>query len=79
MKRASGLCEKLCNPSVIRVAHELSKLGKGHYREVKIVNSIMSYWGWIKPVNAKNLWRSVVDTKIIRILRNTNPNVKADI
>lgn len=47
--------------------------------EVKIVNSIMSYWGWIKPVNAKNLWRSVVDAKIIRILRNTNPNVKADI
>jgi RNA-directed DNA polymerase len=36
--------------------------------ETKICNGIMSYWGWIKPVNAKNLWRSVVNTKILNIL-----------
>jgi RNA-directed DNA polymerase len=36
--------------------------------DTKIMNGIMSYWGWIKPVNAKNLWRSVVTTKILNIL-----------
>lgn len=36
--------------------------------ETKIVNGLMSYWGWIKPVNAKNLWRSAVTIKVLRIM-----------
>lgn len=36
--------------------------------ETKIVNGIMAYWGWIKPVNAKNLWRSAVTINILRIM-----------
>jgi hypothetical protein len=34
----------------------------------KIVNGLMAYWGWIKHVNAKNLWRFVVNIKILRIM-----------
>ena len=34
----------------------------------KIINGIMSYWGWVKPVNAKNLWRSVVTIKLLHII-----------
>lgn len=34
----------------------------------KIVNGLMSYWGWVKPVNAKNLWRSVVTIKLLHII-----------
>jgi RNA-directed DNA polymerase len=34
----------------------------------KIVNGLMAYWGWMKHVNAKNLWRSGVTLKILRIM-----------
>ena len=34
----------------------------------KIVNGLMAYWGWMKHVNAKNLWRSGVTIKVLRIM-----------
>lgn len=34
----------------------------------KIVNGLMAYWGWIKHVNAKNLWRFAVTINILRIM-----------
>lgn len=34
----------------------------------KIVNGLMAYWGWMKHVNAKNLWRSAVTLKVLRIM-----------
>lgn len=38
----------------------------------KIVNGLMSYWGWVKYVNAKRLWRKHVTPQHLAILNGVN-------
>jgi hypothetical protein len=47
--------------------------------DAKVLNSIMSYWGWVKYASAKNLWRKVVDSWLINIIKRRNPKIKAQI
>lgn len=42
----------------------------------KIVNSIYSYWGWCKYVNAKKLWYRHIDNNILKIIKNNKIKLK---
>jgi len=33
----------------------------------KLLKSLMSYWGWIKRIQAKGLWRKIVSNEILRL------------
>jgi hypothetical protein len=33
----------------------------------KLLDSLMSYWGWIKRIEAKSLWRNVVTSRILSL------------
>lgn len=45
-------------------------------RPITIVSTVMSYWGWIKYSNSKNLWRYVVDDCLINIVDNSREKLK---
>jgi hypothetical protein len=38
----------------------------------KISNGLMSYWGWVKYVNAKRLWQTYVTPQHLAILNGVN-------
>jgi RNA-directed DNA polymerase len=38
----------------------------------KIVNGLMSYWGWVKYVNAKRLWHTHVTPQHLALLNGVN-------
>lgn len=33
----------------------------------KLLDSLMSYWGWIKRIQAKGLWRKIITNEILRL------------
>lgn len=47
-----------------------------HLNPYKIVNSIYSYWGWCKYVNAKKLWYRHIDNNVLKIINNSKVKLK---
>lgn len=45
-------------------------------RPITIVSTVMSYWGWVKYSNSKNLWRTIVDKSLINILNTSREKLK---
>lgn len=45
-------------------------------RPITIVSTVMSYWGWVKYSNSKNLWQNVVDKNLINIVNNSRKKLK---
>ena len=40
-------------------------LNKRGLSNSKVLKSLMSYWGWVKPIDAKALWRTVISTILL--------------
>ena len=73
MKRYNNLYEKISNIENIRLAHKNARKGKKHYSEVKMVdnnavNSVMSYYGWMKHCDCKQLFTKYIDNSIQSIV-----------
>jgi len=72
----------LLRPSIKKKFKKRALHIKKHHEclsDSKVLNSIMSYWGWVKHASAKNLWRKVVDARLVRIIKGRNPKIKAEI
>ena len=41
------------------------KLAAAGATKSKVLKSLMSYWGWVKPIDAKALWRTVISTRLL--------------
>lgn len=81
-KEGIDFCGYVFYPNYIKLRPSIAKrlkrkiyiIEKSHKNltKEKIINGLMSYWGWIKYCNGKALWKSLISNKIKRIFKNYN-------
>lgn len=40
----------------------------------KTIKSLMSYWGWVKAINAKSMWKTLITTQVLKLTDNIYKN-----
>lgn len=68
----------LLRPRIAKSLKAKAKIINKKHRKLpasQVVNSLMSYWGWIKFTNSKNLWTSVMTRSMRRIIKEKQESI----
>lgn len=68
----------LLRPRIAKGLKTKAKIINKKYRTLpatQVINSLMSYWGWIKFTNSKNLWASVMTKPMRHIIKEKQESI----